>query len=98
MGDSAHQVDSRPAVAATVFHAYRAELHRWLLRRLRKPQEADDVMQEVFARALRVSSPEYVRKPLAYLFGIAFHVISEHRIREDREHLVSLDAHEAEEL
>jgi RNA polymerase sigma-19 factor, ECF subfamily len=98
MADSSHEIDSRRNFAAKTFRAYRAELHRWLLYRLRKPEEADDVMQEVFARALRVGSPDYVRKPLSYLFGIAFHVISEHKIREDREHLISLDSHEAESL
>jgi RNA polymerase sigma-70 factor (ECF subfamily) len=78
--------------ADTVFRAYRAELHRWLLKRLRKPEAAEDVVQEVFTRALRVNNPDYVRKPLAYLFGIAFHVISERQIREDGEQLVSLDS------
>jgi RNA polymerase sigma-70 factor (ECF subfamily) len=89
---------ARRAFADTVFRAYRAELHRFLVQRLRKPEAADDVMQEVFTRALRVNNPDYVRKPLSYLFGIAFHVISEHRIREDNERLVSLDSTEAELL
>ncbi len=84
------------AFADTVFRAYRAELHRWLLRRLRTPEAAEDVVQEVFTRALRVNNPDYVRKPLAYLFGIAFHVISERQIREDGERLVSLDSQDSE--
>lgn len=98
MVDSFPESDSQRSFAATAFRAYRPELHRWLMHRLRTPEAADDVMQEVFARVLRVSAPEYIRKPLSYLFGIAFHVISEYRIREDREHLISLDAEDADEL
>lgn len=92
--------DTRPAnpFAESVFRSYRGELHRWLLKRLRRPEAAEDVVQEVFTRALRVNNPDYVRKPLAYLFGIAFHVISEHQIREDGERAVSLDSQDAERL
>ena len=72
-------------LASSIFRKYKAELHRWLTRRLRNPDAADDVAQEVFIRLSRVDKADYVRKPLAYVFGIAFHVISEYQIREEQE-------------
>src|SRR5262245_37599092 len=87
-----------PLAGDALYRKYRAELHRWLVKRLRSPQAADDVMQEVFTRALRVDNPDYVRKPLSYLFGIAFHVISEFQIREENERLVSLDSQAVDHL
>jgi len=84
--------DVPAAARALATSHYRAELHRWLVRRLRNPENADDVLQEVFTRALRINNADYVKKPLAYLFGIAFHVIAEHQIREDHERRISLDS------
>jgi len=78
--------------ASSVFRKYGGELHRWLIRRLRNPESADDVVQEVFMRLSRVEKMDYVRKPLSYLFGIAFHVISELRIKEEQDKVVSFDS------
>jgi len=79
-------------LAAVTFRKYKAELHRWLVRRLRSPETADDIAQEVFSRAVRVENVEYVRKPLSYLFGIAFHVISEYQIREEQDRIITYDS------
>ena len=54
--------------------------------------------QEVFVRLSRVNRSDYVRKPLSYLFGIAFHVISELRIREEQDSVVSYDSEAIERL
>jgi RNA polymerase sigma-70 factor (ECF subfamily) len=67
------------------FRKYGAELHRYLLRRLRKPQDADDLAQEVFMRLLRLEDAEFVRKPQAYLYGVASHVVREFRMRTEQE-------------
>jgi RNA polymerase sigma-19 factor, ECF subfamily len=72
--------------------AYRAELHRWLRRRLGDPDAADDVTQEVFLRLWRMDRGSYIRKPLSYLYGIAFHVIRELRQAERRAQFVSFDS------
>lgn len=64
-----------------LFEHYRYELHRWLRRRLRNPADADDVVQEVFTRLCAVERLDFVRKPLSYLFGVAFHVIHEFELR-----------------
>jgi RNA polymerase sigma-70 factor (ECF subfamily) len=65
---------------------YRKELHRYLLRRSHRPQDVDDLAQEVYLRLLRHDSAKFVHKPLAYLYGIAAHVLADHRDDSDREH------------
>lgn len=74
----------------SAFRHYRRELHRYLLRRLRKPQDVDDLAQEVYLRLLRHDESKCVHKPLAYLYGIASHVVADYRIDEeqDREYLM----------
>jgi RNA polymerase sigma-19 factor, ECF subfamily len=67
--------------AASAFQHYGNELHRFLVRRLRQPQDAEDLAQEVFMRLSRIENSEFVRQPRAYLFGVASHVVSEFRIR-----------------
>jgi RNA polymerase sigma-19 factor, ECF subfamily len=76
---------ARTALTAEAFRHYAVDLHRYLRKRLRDPQKADDVVQEVFSRLLRVQQLELIRKPHSYLFGIAFHVIREMRLQEEQE-------------
>ena len=68
-------------LANGAFRTYAPALHRFLLRRIRRPQDIDDMTQEVFARLMRVESAEFVRKPASYLFGIATNVVREFRIK-----------------
>lgn len=75
-------MDSARHFASTFFLKYAADLHRYLLRRVGRPADADDLAQEVFLRLLRVRHSDRVLKPLAYLYGIASHVVHEFRIRE----------------
>lgn len=67
--------------ARTTFERHYGELHRFLVRRLPQSHDANDVIQEIFLRILRVDRPELVRKPLAYVYGIAAHVVCEFRLR-----------------
>lgn len=76
---------SSTTLTAEAFRHYAADLHRYLRKRLRDPQQADDVVQEVFSRLARVQQADLVRKPHSYLFGIAFHVIREMRLQEEQE-------------
>jgi RNA polymerase sigma-70 factor (ECF subfamily) len=77
--------DSRPKTrvpevpsAGTAFEQYGPALHRYLLRRLRHPEDASDLTQEIFERFIKKKDrAELVRNPLAYLYGIASHVVSE---------------------
>jgi RNA polymerase sigma-70 factor (ECF subfamily) len=84
-------------LATSAFREYSPELHRYLLRRVHHLQDADDLAQEVFARLLRVRDAELVRKPLAYLLGIAMHVVREFRQRKDNDRVV-FDSVVSEEL
>jgi RNA polymerase sigma factor (sigma-70 family) len=63
------------------FRRYGMGLHRYLARRLASPQEADDLTQEVYLRLLRLKDTEFVRKPQAYLYGVASNVVREYRMR-----------------
>jgi RNA polymerase sigma factor (sigma-70 family) len=75
-------------LAAPVILEYRKALHRWLTRRLRNPDVADDVAQEVFLRLHCVERAKLIRDPLPYLYGIAFKVISALRASQRRNCIV----------
>jgi len=85
--------------AATAFEQYGPALHRYLLRRLRRPEDVPDLTQEIFERFLKKKDrAELIRNPLAYLYGIASHVVSEahyeeqqNRVTCDSELLTRLD-------
>jgi len=87
MATQSHSSISRFAQSA--FSKYARELHHYLLRRLRSPQDAEDVTQEIFMRLLRFDDTDFVRSPQAYLYGVASHVVREFRMRleNDRDHI-----------
>jgi RNA polymerase sigma factor (sigma-70 family) len=64
--------------ATSTFGRYRRELHRYLMKRLRRPQDVDDLAQEVYMRLLTLDDEKTVQKPLAYLYGVASHVLADH--------------------
>ncbi|MFC4313342.1 RNA polymerase sigma factor [Steroidobacter flavus] len=65
------------AFDATSFRNYDKQLHRYLARRLTQRQDAEDLAQEVYLRLLRVDAAKRVQKPVAYIFGIASHVVAD---------------------
>jgi RNA polymerase sigma factor (sigma-70 family) len=71
--------------AESVFRQYTALLHRFLARRLTRPQDVDDLAQEVFIRLARLSKPELVQKPKAYLCTIASNLVREFKLRDAKE-------------
>jgi len=75
-------------LAVSACKTYTRELHRYLGRRLKNRQDADDLAQEVFARLLRVKNVELIRNPLAYILGIAAHVVREFREHEQHQCVV----------
>lgn len=73
---------------ASAVHGYDAELHRFLRRRVRHVQDQDDLAQEVYLRLLRVKNTDLVRNPLAYIYGVAGHVVREFNLRERKGRVV----------
>src|SRR6476646_7591720 len=67
--------------AGAAAHRYARELHRYLLRRLRRPQDVDDLAQEVYLRLLRLDEAKCVEKPLAFLYGVAAHVVADFKLQ-----------------
>lgn len=70
-------------LAALAFQKYAAELHRYLLRRLRQPEDAPDLTQEIFERFMRIDRAEAIENPQGYLFKIASHVVSESLCKDE---------------
>lgn len=59
-----------------MYARYAAALNRYLARRVRRPEDVEDLTQEIFELFVRRKDrTEVVRNPLAYLFRIAFHVV-----------------------
>jgi RNA polymerase sigma factor (sigma-70 family) len=67
---------------ASAFEQYHAGLHRFLMRRLRSTQNAQDLAQETYLRLLRMDNHELVRKPQAYVYRIASNLVYEFKLRE----------------
>lgn len=80
------------------FRDYDKQLHRYLIRRMPSPQDAEDLAQEVYLRLLRIDSTKCVHKPLAYIYGIASHVVADFRSDTHYEHkFISDNEDEAQE-
>jgi len=77
------------SLTSTAAQRYARELHRYLLRRLRKPQDVEDLAQEVYLRLLRLDESKCIQKPLAFLYGVAAHVVADFRLQTStqEEHL-----------
>lgn len=85
MTTAAHEPTSF-AFDASSFRTYDKQLHRYLARRLTKRQDAEDLAQEVYLRLLRVDAAKRVEKPVAYIYGIASHVIADFRSESRQGH------------
>jgi RNA polymerase sigma factor (sigma-70 family) len=55
-------------------------LRRYLAGRLRNAADVPDLAQEIFLRLLRVERYDLIRRPEAYLFTIASHVLHQHTL------------------
>src|SRR6185437_7045531 len=80
------------SLTATAFKEYREVLKRYLLRRVHRPEDAEDLAQEVFELYLRKRDhEETVRDPVSYLFRIAFHVVGD-ALRREKRSVVTFDS------
>ncbi len=62
---------------------YGSDMHRYLVRRLRQPQDAEDLAQEVYMRLMRVRQVDLIRNPKAYIWQVVGQVLGEF-IRQGR--------------
>lgn len=84
-------IDGETELSAHPKAEYPAALHKYLMRRLRHRHDAQDLAQEAYLRFLQLPSSGAVRNPGAYLFRIAFNLMTEWRLRQDRS-VVSCDS------
>jgi RNA polymerase sigma factor (sigma-70 family) len=77
-----------PDAVTKLYLARGADLLRYLRQRVRSASDAKDLAQEAYLRFIRVTDPERLDNPEAYLFRIAANLIWEHqlRARKLREH------------
>src|SRR5271168_3636587 len=76
--------------------AYRGALQAFFYRRLRNKADAADLVQEVYLRMLRVSDPEAIHNPEAYLFTVAANLLKENAVADRRQaQEVAVEAPEA---
>lgn len=73
--------------AAVAFRKYAPELHRYIAKRMRNPASAPDLTQEIFERFLQLPSSDVARNTQGYLYGIASHLVSEYRYREEHSYV-----------
>jgi RNA polymerase sigma factor (sigma-70 family) len=88
-----HQAGEVGGFAAFAYAQFRSGLHRYLLRRLRSVDRAEDLAQEVYLRLLRFANRELVQCPEAYVYRVAFNVLCEFRLSEQRQR-VAFDSDE----
>jgi RNA polymerase sigma factor (sigma-70 family) len=74
--------DIRHEFLARLFVEHRSKLFGFFRRRLRAKSNAPDLVQEVYARFLKVKDTEAIRNPEAYLLTVASNLLKEHGARE----------------
>jgi DNA-directed RNA polymerase specialized sigma24 family protein len=59
------------------------QITRFLNSQVSDPNDAQDLMQELYIRILKIQSPNAIQCPRAYLYKIAANLAFEHRRRRD---------------
>lgn len=76
-------LNRKQTFVAGIERQHGGRLRRFLAARLRRcAADADDLVQEVFLRLLRIDHHETIRSPEAYIYTIAFHVLHQHTLRQ----------------
>jgi RNA polymerase sigma factor (sigma-70 family) len=75
-------VNKKRIFVAALAMTQEGQLRRYLLSRVRNPDDVPDLVQEVFLRLLRISDHEVIRSPEAYLFTVALHAAQQHSLRQ----------------
>ena len=67
-----------------LYDRHRLPVFRTALAITHDQDAAEDILQEVFLRLLRVPNHETIRTPEAYIFTVAHHVAQQHTLRSTR--------------
>jgi len=80
---------TNPALDPSVFARYDRELSRYLMRRVGRRIDVGDLAQEVYMRLVLHRPDQPITKPLAYIYGVASHVVADYKtaLAEERQHL-----------
>src|SRR5215469_7455108 len=70
------------ALVAWLFTRHRLRLRTFLGRRVRRQEDIEELVQEVYARMLAVRDIENVKNPEAYLYTVAANLAKENALRE----------------
>lgn len=76
--------DSDSSLIERLFGDQRSKLQSFFRRRIRRSADAQDLVQEVYLRMLRISDKEAIRNPLFYLYTVANNLVKEHEVLEQR--------------
>lgn len=90
----AHQAPANPDAFARLYTQYLPRVYNYMRYRLDDAQTADDLTGQVFYRALATADQyDPQRGPfIAWLFGIAHHVVNDHFRRQKRWQWLPLDS------
>jgi RNA polymerase sigma factor (sigma-70 family) len=89
--------DSLPKRAWSIAVHYQCELHRFLVRRMRRRVDVEDLKQEIYMRLLRMNEAEVIKEPLAFLYTVAANAVSDHTIAERKHSQVMVDTNVVED-
>lgn len=68
-----------PNFGASLVQRYSGAVRKYFNRRLNRIHDIEDLAQEVYLRLLRIDASTTVRKPLQFVYGMARHVLLDHR-------------------
>jgi RNA polymerase sigma factor (sigma-70 family) len=77
--------EPRKAFVERLFARHGGALQAFFHRRIRTKSDAPDLAQEVYLRLLRVSDPETIRNPEAYLYTVAGNLLKENSAADRRQ-------------
>lgn len=72
--------DKKKVLIARLFAHHGGALQAFFYRRIRAKHDVGDLVQEVYARMLRVSDTDGIRNPEGYLYTVANNLLREHAV------------------
>jgi RNA polymerase sigma factor (sigma-70 family) len=73
------------ALIERLFAQHRGALQSFFNRRIRSKFDSADLVQEVYARMLRVKDKDAIRNPEGYLYTVASNLVYEHAVLSQRQ-------------